>query len=214
MTSNRYIHTYDKFRSNHKVNEELNLGDVFSNLFKSKKTKQFESSVREWTTLNQKFNDIFSKNKKWQDYLSKFGYMQGVTENLYQFWKNFSDADGIYYPFKVSGKNYKELNDDEITLLKSMIEQSIKMRTEFKESVDKIQKSSNLLFDNWKKLSDEFDKDLQKAESIGDSRQINNKRIDNIESILKGLTEGYIPNLRDEDSLKLIDKIFLKKIIT
>lgn len=210
----KYIKTFEDFKKIKEVNEELNLRDVFSNLFKSKKTKQFESSVREWTALNQKFNDIFSKNKKWQDYLSKFGYIQGVTETLYQFWGNFSNADEIYYPFKVSGKNYKELTDDEIGLLKSMIEQSIKMKTDFKGSVDKIQKSSNLLFDNWKKLSDEFDKDLQKAESIGDSREINNRiiaRIDNIESILKGLTEGYIPYVKDEDSLKLIDKIFLKK---
>jgi hypothetical protein len=214
MQNKKYIHNFNKFKYNKKLNEELNIGDVFTNLFKSKKTKQYESSIKEWTALNQKFNDIFSKNKKWKEYLTKFGYMEGVSDNLLRFWKRFIDSDIILYPFKVNGKNYQELNENEITLLKSMIEQSINMRLEFKQVVDNIQKSSSLLFDNWKLISKEFGNKLDKIEEIGSSKDINNKilnKIDNVKLILKSLVEGYIPNLRDEDSLKSIN-IFLKDL--
>ena len=76
---NKYINNYSQFRNN-KLNEELSIGDVFSNLFKSKEKKQLEASVKEWDDLNKKFIEIFSKNDKWKEYLSKFGYLDGVTD--------------------------------------------------------------------------------------------------------------------------------------
>ena len=51
---NKYINSYSQFRNN-KLNEELSIGDVFSNLFKSKEKKQLEASVKEWDALNRKF---------------------------------------------------------------------------------------------------------------------------------------------------------------
>jgi hypothetical protein len=189
----KYIKNYPQFKNN-RLNEELNIGDVFSNLFKSKEKKQLEVAIKEWDALNKKFIEIFSKNDKWKEYLKKFAFLDGVTDNLYKYWRSFIESDTVYYPFKVNGKNYTELNTEEISLLKKMIEQSIKMRSDLVEIVDKIQKSSTALKQNWEKITDKFG--IEKLVKIEDSREIRNEidtKIDLIKTILKGLTDGEIP---------------------
>ena len=209
---NKYINSYIQFR-NGRLNEELNIGDVFSNLFKSKEKKQLEASIKEWDALNNKFIEIFSKNDKWKEYLSKFGYMDGITDNLYKYWKSFIESDTIHYPFKVNGKSYTELNTEEITLLKNMIEQSIKMRSDLVEVVDRVKKSSTTLEQNWKKLTDEFSE--EKLAMIEGSRVIKEKidtRINLIEKILKGLNDGEVAQssgVNVDQFNKLISEIFL-----
>jgi len=209
---NKYINSYSQFRNN-KLNEELSIGDVFSNLFKSKEKKQLEASVKEWDVLNKKFIEIFSKNEKWKEYLSKFGYLDGVTDNLYKYWKSFIESDTIHYPFKVNGKQYTELNTEEISLLKKMMEQSIKMRNDFVEIIDRVQKSSTQLDKNWKKITDEFGE--EKLTKIEDSLELSEKirtKIDLIKTILEGLTEGKIlqsSNINKDLFDKLISEIFL-----
>jgi hypothetical protein len=209
MGNNKYIKNYTKF-TNNRLNEELNIGDVFSNLFKSKEKKQLEDSVKEWDALNKKFIEIFSKNDKWKEYLNKFVYLDGVTDNLYKYWRSFVESDSIHYPFKVNGKQYTELNTEEITLLKKMIEQSIKMRSDFVEIIDKVQKSSTELEQNWKKITDEFGEEkLIKIEDSSKLREKINTKIDLIETILKSLTEGKIPKSTNNLFDKLISEIFL-----
>jgi hypothetical protein len=209
MGNNKYIKNYTKF-TNNRLNEELNIGDVFSNLFKSKEKKQLEDSVKEWDALNKKFIEIFSKNDKWKEYLNKFSYLDGVTENLYKYWRSFVESDSIHYPFKVNGKQYTELNTEEITLLKKMIEQSIKMRSDFVEIIDKVQKSSTELEQNWKKITDEFGEEkLIKIEDSSKLREKINTKIDLIKTILKGLTEGEISQSTNNLFDKLISEIFL-----
>jgi hypothetical protein len=213
---NKYIKNYSQFKNN-KLNEELNIGDVFSNLFKSKERKQLDINIKEWDLLNKNFIEIFSKNNKWKEYLNKFGYLDGVTDNLYKYWRSFIESDTVHYPFKVNGKQYTELNTEEISLLKKMIEQSIKMRIDLIEIINKVKKSSTLLEQNWKKITDEFG--LEKLNKIQDSREIKeniNTKISLIKTILEGLNDGKITqsSLINLDLFnKLISDIFLSNDI-
>ena len=213
----KHLYNFEKFKQKRRAlnitNEELNIGDVFSNLFKSKEKKQLESSIKEWDSLNKKFIDIFSKNERWKEYLSKFSYYDGVTDNLYKYWRSFINSDIVHYPFKVNGKNYTELNSEETSLLKKLIEQSIKMRSDLVQIVDRVQKSSTQLEQNWKKITDEFGEDkLSKVEGSGEIRGKIDTRIDLLKTILENLTNGEISlssNINTGEFNKLITDIFL-----
>jgi hypothetical protein len=212
MGNNKYIKNYTQF-TNNRLNEEFNIGEFFSNLFKSKEKKQLDANIKGWDVINKKFIENFSKNPKWKEYLNKFSYLDGVTDNLYKYWRFFVESDTVHYPFKVNGKQYTELNKDEISLLKNMIEQSFEMRNDIVKIVDKVQKSSTLLEQNWKKITDEFGED--KLTEIEDSRELIEKintKIRLIEKILQGLTEGEISQSSNFDKNlfnKLISEIFL-----
>jgi hypothetical protein len=204
---NKYINSYSQFRNN-KLNEELSIGDIFSNLFKSKEKKQLEVSIKEWDALNRKFIEIFSKNDKWKEYLSKFGYFDGVTDNLYKYWKEFITSDVPLYPFKVMGKDYKELSIEEITVLKKIIESVFEMYNKFNTTVETIKTSSDSLFQKWGELSKEFGEDL---DQVGDSKELKGNienKVDFIKSVLEGLSEGSIPRIKEEKEIELFEKIF------
>lgn len=213
------IKKYREFRKDYlverKINEELNIKDFFSNLFKSKETKQLEKSIGEWEAINNKFIEIFSKNKNWKEYLSWYSHLDGVTSNLANYWDKFINSDTTYYPFKVAGKSFVELNKEETDLLRKMIEQSINMRNQLQTLTDRVGESSTQLELNFNKLNEEFEKDLAKIESVTDRGGIKDKidaRIDLIKTILKDLNKGQIslPSKVNGDQFdKLINDIFL-----
>lgn len=207
---NKYINNYSQFRNNRLV-EELKISDIFSNLFKSKEKKQLEANIKDWDLLNNKFIDTFSKNPKWQEYLSKYGYMEGVTDNLYKYWKEFIQSDKPLYPFKVMGKDYKELNNEEIGVLKKILESVFGMYNKFNDVIETVKNSSNVLYQKWEELSKEFGEDLDKVNESDNLKEDLRYKVDFIKDVLKGLSEGFIPGIprvKREEYIELLEKIF------
>ena len=207
---NKYINDFSQFR-NKRLNEELNLGNIFSNLFKSKEKKQLEASIKDWEALNMKFISIFSKNPKWEEYLFKYGYMEGVTDNLYKYWREFIQSDKPLYPFKVMGKDYKELTTEEITTLKKILESVFGMYNEFSDVIETVKNSSNVLYQKWEELSKEFGEDLDKVNESDNLKEDLRYKVDFIKSVLEGLSEGFIPaipKVNEEKHIKTFEKIF------
>ncbi len=207
---NKYINNYSQFRNNRLV-EELKISDIFSNLFKSKEKKQLEANIKDWDLLNNKFIDTFSKNPKWEEYLSKFGYMEGVTDNLYKYWKLFIQSDKPLYPFKVMGKDYKELNTEEIGVLKKILESVFGMYNKFNNVIETVKNSSSQLYQKWEELSKEFGEDLDKVNKSDNLKEDLRNRVDFIKDVLEGLSEGFIPGIprvKREEYIELLEKIF------